>query len=92
VALDASGSEPLVDSGEAWPRLERRRTTERHRRRRRSRKGKPDIRAKIRLRMWIACTGALLVMAGVLYYALGRERASESGHRLDACPGVVVTA
>jgi hypothetical protein len=44
------------------------------------------------MRMWLACMGALLLMAGVLYLALGRERGSESGHRLDAGPSVVAVA
>jgi hypothetical protein len=32
--------------------------------------------------MWIACTGALLVMAVVLYLALARDRGGESGQHL----------
>lgn len=31
--------------------------------------------------MWIACTGALLVMAIVIYLAIGRERGGEAGFR-----------
>jgi hypothetical protein len=93
VAPESSGSDRLVDSDAGWPRLAHRsRTSERHRKRRRSRKAKPDIRAKIRMRMWLACAGALLVMAGALYYALGRQPGAESGGRLDPRPAVVETA
>jgi hypothetical protein len=42
--------------------------------------------------MWLACTGALLVMAAVLYLALGRERTGESGHRLEVRAGTTATA
>jgi hypothetical protein len=70
-----------VDPASAWPPSERRRTTERHRARRRARRPN-DIRARIRLRIWIACTGALLAMVVALYLALGRgEHPSESGQR-----------
>jgi hypothetical protein len=93
VALESSGSDPLVDSNPGWPRAgQRTRTSERHRKRRRSRKAKPDIRAKIRTRMWLACAGALLVMAGALYYALGHQASAESGRRPDARPAVVANA
>ena len=32
--------------------------------------------------MWIACAGALLVMALVIYLAIGRERGGEAGQLL----------
>jgi len=79
--VDLNGKDPLVGASSEWLHTqppERRRTTERHRTRRRSRKAN-NVRAKIRLRMWLACTGALLLMAGMLYLALGRERPPESG-------------
>ena len=31
--------------------------------------------------MWIACTGALLAMAIVIYLAIGREHPGEAGFR-----------
>jgi hypothetical protein len=44
--------------------------------------------------MWLACTGALLVMAIMMYLAMGRERPAESGqdlggavHSAPALPG-----
>ena len=87
---DLNGKRPSVDPADSvdpastWPQMpssERRRTTERHRARRRARRPN-DIRAKIRLRIWLACTGALLAMVIVLYLALGRgEHPSESGQR-----------
>jgi len=89
VPLESSSTDPLVDSNAEWVRHERTRTSERHRRRRRSRKGNSQIRAKIRLRIWITCASVLLVMCAFLYYVLGRERGGESGHRLDARPVVV---
>jgi len=36
--------------------------------------------------MWIACTGALLVMAIVIYLAIGREHPSEAGFRFGPAP------
>jgi hypothetical protein len=82
--VDLTGKDPLVDPSSEWLRTpsssEGRRSGERHRRRRRARH-RSDIRAKIRLRMWIACTGALIAMAVVLYLALGRQQPSESGFR-----------
>jgi hypothetical protein len=44
------------------------------------------------MRMWLACTGALLVMAAVLYLALGHVRPGESGLHLDVAPGTVAMA
>ena len=87
--MDANGKEPLVELSSEWMRLssDRHRSSERHRIRRRARKPN-DVRAKIRLRMWLACTGALLVMAIVIYLALGHERPGESGTRT----GVVLPA
>lgn len=41
--------------------------------------------------MWLACTGALLVMAIVIYLALGRERAGESGAKLGVAVPSVAT-
>ncbi|HVR01343.1 MAG TPA: hypothetical protein VMT47_04380 [Polyangia bacterium] len=41
------------------------------------------------MRIWLACTGALLVMAIVIYLAIGRERAGESGLRLGGTSGSV---
>jgi hypothetical protein len=90
--VDLNGKDPLVDSASEWlrsPPPERRRTTERHRTRRRARKVN-NIRARIRLRMWLACTGALLVMAIMLYLALGRERPSESGSRVGGVATVAL--
>jgi hypothetical protein len=89
VPLESSNTDPLVDSNPEWARHERTRSSERHRRRRRSRKPRSNIRAKIRVRIWITCTSVLLVMVAFLYYVLGRERAGESGRRLDARPVVV---
>jgi len=34
--------------------------------------------------MWLACAGALLAMAVMMYLAIGRERAGESGLGLGA--------
>jgi hypothetical protein len=88
--LDFSGKDPLVDASSEWLQssAERRRATGRHRIRRRARRPK-NVRSKIRVRIWLACTGALLVMAIVIYLALGRERAGESGLRLDGASGSV---
>jgi len=36
--------------------------------------------------MWIACTGALLVMAIVMYLAIGREHPGEAGFRFGPAP------
>jgi hypothetical protein len=98
--VDLNAKPPAVDSSAEWPqaaassddeprRDERRRSTERHRVRRRSRKPSA-VRSKIRLRMWLACTGALLVMAIMLYLAIGREPHRESGFQLVG--GAAVTA
>ena len=86
--MDLNGKEPLHASSSEWPRSTpsaRTRTSERRRVRRRARRPN-NIRAKIRVRVWLACTGALLVMAVVLYLALGRERPGESGFRVGAAP------
>jgi hypothetical protein len=88
--VESNGKDPVVDLSAEWFRAasERQRSSERHRVRRRARRPN-NIRAKIRVRMWLACTGALLVMAIVIYLALGRERAGESGARLGgAAPSV----
>jgi len=58
--------------------------------RRRSRKVN-DVRSKIRLRVWLACTGALLVMTIAIYWALERQRSSESSHLLGA-PATTIAA
>jgi hypothetical protein len=93
--VDLTGKDPLVDPSSEWLRTpsssEGRRSGERHRRRRRARK-RSDIRAKIRLRMWIACTGVLIAMAVVLYLALGRQQASDSGFHLVNAPGTMAAA
>jgi hypothetical protein len=82
--VDLNGKDPLVDSSSEWLQAssssEHRRSTERHRKRRRARRGGGSaVRARIRLRMLLACTGALLAMAIVIYLAIGRERGGESG-------------
>ncbi|HEV3032433.1 MAG TPA: hypothetical protein VG319_12380 [Polyangia bacterium] len=41
------------------------------------------------MRIWLACTGALLVMAIVIYLAIGRERAGESGLQPGGASGSV---
>ena len=46
------------------------------------------MRAKIRMRIWLACTGALLVMALVIYLALGSQHAGEAGSRLGPTPAI----
>ena len=86
--MELNGKGPLVDPSAAWVRSatsERHRTTERHRVRRRARK-RSAVRSRIRLRMWIACTGALLVMAIVMYLAIGREHPGEAGFRFGPAP------
>jgi hypothetical protein len=91
--VDLNAKDPLVDSSSEWLQSsssERRRSTERHRKRRRARKVSGG-RARIRLRMWLACTGALLVMAIVIYLAIGRERGGESGFRLGVGSGATAT-
>jgi hypothetical protein len=89
--VDSNGKGP-VDSSADWFRTasERQRSSERHRVRRRARRPN-NIRAKIRVRMWLACTGALLVMAIVIYLAIGRERPGESGAKLGAALPSVAT-
>lgn len=37
---------------------------------------KSEIRTKIRMRVWMACLGALIVMTAAIYFVLGREGAS----------------
>ena len=90
-----SSSDPSSSDPSSWsrtPSSERRRTTERHRARRRARRPN-DIRAKIRLRIWLACTGALLAMVVMLYLALGRgDRPSESGQRPGGASRPVASA
>ena len=41
--------------------------------------------------MWLACTGALLAMAIVIYLAIGRDRGGESGLRESVGSGAAVT-
>lgn len=70
-----NGKDPLVDSSAEWEKSEpgdRQRTTERHRHRRRTRLPNAT-RARIRLKVWLACTGALLVMALSIYLVLGHQ-------------------
>jgi hypothetical protein len=89
-----NGSDPLVDTSSDWARSPSSsgiRTRSRHRKRRRSRRAS-DVRARIRVRMWIACTGALLVMAAVLYLALGRDRGGESGQYLGGSARTVAAS
>jgi hypothetical protein len=82
--VDLNGKDPLLDESASGLRAsERSRSTERRRVRRRARV-ENRTQAKIRIRVWLACAGALLVMALVIYYALGREPVSEQG----AVPGV----
>jgi hypothetical protein len=88
--VDLNGKDPLVDLSADWVRsasTARHRTAERQRVRRRTRKGSA-VRAKIRLRIWIACTGALLVMALVIYLALGSQHAGEAGFQLGPKPAI----
>jgi hypothetical protein len=91
--VDVNGKDPLVASSSEWAvsSSDRHRSSERHRVRRRARRPN-DVRAKIRLRMWLACTGALLVMAIVIYLAIGRERSGESGARLGSALPAVAAA
>jgi hypothetical protein len=88
--VDLNGKDPLVDLSADWVRSAstgRSRTAERQRVRRRTRKGSV-VRAKIRLRIWLACTGALLVMALVIYLALGSQHAGEAGFQLGPKPAI----
>ena len=91
--MDLTGKEPLVDSASEWlrtPSSEGRRSSgERRRRRRRRLHKRSDIRARIRLRMWIVSTGALIAMVIALYLALGRERPAESGLHLVSGPATL---
>jgi hypothetical protein len=88
--LDFNGKDPLVDVSSEWLQSssERRRATGRHRIRRRARRLN-NVRSRIRMRIWLACTGALLVMAIVIYLAIGRERAGESGLQPGGASGSV---
>jgi hypothetical protein len=91
--LNPSVNDSFVDSASDEVRSQPGRPSGRHRRRRRrSPKVKSDIRAQIRVRIWLACTGALLVMAAALYLVLGHERSSESGLHLGSSPGSVAAA
>lgn len=88
--MDLNGKDPLVDLSADWVRSAstgRHKTAERQRVRRRTRKGSA-VRAKIRLRIWLACTGALLVMALVIYLALGSQHAGEAGFRVVPTPAI----
>ena len=93
MAPELDGKDPVVGSSSEWarpPSSPGRHGERRRHRRRRSRKHN-DVRARIRLRIWIACTGALIAMALVLYLALDHERPSESGH-LGGAAGTTVAA
>ena len=82
--MDLKGKDPLVESSAEWMRATssgRHRMQERHRVRRRARRPN-TVRAKIRMRVWLACTGALFVMVLVIYLAIGREHSAEAGYRL----------
>jgi hypothetical protein len=75
--VDLNGKAPLVDSSAVWARSsgssgssDRQRTVERHRHRRRTRLPSAT-RARIRFRIWLACMGALVVMALGVYLMLG---------------------
>jgi putative protein kinase ArgK-like GTPase of G3E family len=70
VALN--GNDPLVDAIDPSrdSDSEQNRRTERRRVRRRTRVVN-RVRDKIRVRVWIACTGALIAMALGIYVALG---------------------
>jgi hypothetical protein len=86
--VDLNGKDPLVDLSADWVRsvsTGRQRTAERQRVRRRARKP-GAVRAKIRFRIWLACTGALLVMALVMYLALGPQHSGEAGFQLGPTP------
>ncbi|HVX97549.1 MAG TPA: hypothetical protein VHK47_21735 [Polyangia bacterium] len=86
--MDPNGKDPLVDPSSEWlraaqsperpPASGRHRSSGRHRVRRRTRKPS-DIRSKIRVRVWLACTGALIVMVLAIYLALGRGAGGEAG-------------
>jgi hypothetical protein len=91
--LDSPDKVASGESSSEWPRpssSSRLRVTERRRHRRRSRRPN-NVRAKIRVRMWVACTGALFLMAVVLYLALGRER-PEGGEAPSASLAAVPSA
>ena len=73
--MELNGKAPPVDASANWtsPSIpERHRTSERHRHRRRARVHSL-VRARIRRNVWLACTGALLVMALGIYFVLGRQ-------------------
>jgi hypothetical protein len=88
--VDLNGKDPLVDLAADWARsasAERHKTGERQRVRRRTRRPSA-VRSKIRLRIWLACAGALLVMALVIYLALGSQHSNEASFRFDPTPAI----
>jgi hypothetical protein len=46
------------------------------------------VRSKIRFRIWLACTGALLVMALVIYLALGSQHSNEASLQFGPTPAI----
>jgi hypothetical protein len=104
--VDFNGKDPLIDPSAEWLRAAeavrhrasgsgasssgRHRISERHRVRRRSRKPS-DIRAKIRVRVWLTCTGALIAMVLAIYLALGRGSGGEAGQLLLAPGDAIAT-
>lgn len=99
--MDLTGKDPLVDPSAEWLRAAqsperprssgRHRTSGRHRVRRRTRKPS-DIRSKIRVRVWLACTGALIVMVLAIYLTLGRGAGGESGQLVGAASDLIALA
>lgn len=96
--MDLNGKDPLIDASAEWLRAAqpgersrssgRHRISERHRVRRRSRRAK-DIKAKIRIRVWLMCAGALLAMVIAIYLALDRRNAGEAGQLVGAPSDVI---
>jgi hypothetical protein len=84
--VELNGKDPLVESSAQWERVDRPRSAERRRTRRRTRL-ESHTRARIRLHVWLACTGALLIMAVVLYLTLGHDAASGQSAAPDHRPG-----
>jgi hypothetical protein len=80
--VDLNGKGPLIDPSADWlrsPATGRHRSPARERQRVRRRMRLPHTtRSRIRFRVWLACTGALLIMAVVIYLALGHEAPAES--------------
>jgi hypothetical protein len=76
--VELNGEEPLAEPSAQREHVDRPRSAERRRTKRRTRL-ESRTRARIRLHVWIACTGALLIMAVMLYLTLGHDAASGQG-------------